>query len=1445
GRANREVISFDLSDAAFSEKAANDGSISGVLKIYLTGDKFASPGSDLTFGVDYLIPSLPPSFTPTLTQAADGTTAYLTLTGSTTDHNDVDDLTALSITWQPSAFSDASTATILNTLGGTFTIDFDADLIPSIDYAIPVNISSFKDNVSFDVSSEELNATDVTFSSDGMKFYLLGNTSDNIFEYTLSSPFDIQTAALTATFNLTFEENFPTGLALNASGSRLYVIGSTSDLVHEIILETPYDLSTAALSGVVLDISGEETTPTGITFSQNGNFLYIIGSATDNIYQYDLTSPYDLSTASFSGKIANVGDDVLAPSNLRINRTGTQVFVSGTSTDRIFTYNLGIAFDIGTATFSNESISLAAIDNVPEGFDIDPSGTRLFVIGTQFDRVYEFSTVNFAFQEQSANDGSVAGSLLVFPEGDRFALTSGSLTEATDYTIDNLPAGLIPDLEVFNNGDYAVLTLTGNATANDNADDLSSLRFTFLDAAFSSLVAADLADAVAAESNLGINFTINPVPAISYSLPVLITTARQEDSFPFTSEDTTPNAITFSNDGTRLYMLGNTSRNIYEYLLSTAYDITTASLNSQLDFSFEETVGNGITFNREGTKLFIIGSFRDDVIEYQLTEPFELNTASLTGVRFNVNSEDATPVDVTFSKDGMRMYMLGSTNDNIYQYDLPAPFEVSGATYGGVSQSVTSTAIAPTALQFNENGTRLFVVGTSSDRLHSYSLSIPFDLATMADEELDINLSAVDNFPNDIFIDPTGTKLFMVGLQNDELYSFNLTETAFWEKEANDGSVEGSLQINITGDTFTNQSGFLTDVTDFTVENIQVGLVPSIAVSADGTFATLTLSGNSTLHDDANDESELVITFSNSAFAGGDATAITKAIGGSSGFALDFTANEKSLNYSINPDMTTAEHTDNFFVGNEESNATGLAFNNDGTRMYISGSSTDQVYEYILSVNFEVTTAVFSTSLNTFSEELGISHITFNRSGSRLYLTGQNSKKVHEYLLEEPFVLSSAAYTGTNFDISSQVTAPTGFTFNRAGTGMYVLGTSTDNLYRYNLSIPFDISTAVFSGDVLDISGQFLSANDISFNENGTIMYITGNNNRQLGTYNLSTPFDINTAVFAGNSINFLDQDNSPQSMVFEPSGTKLFMLGATEDSVYTYQFSDIAFAEPALNDGSVEGEILIGITGGSFTNTGGQLSDYTIDNLPEGLIPELTVSDDGLSASLVFTGNATEQAELNSLSNIQFSFGNASFLDADATSYTNASGFPADFQLLFTGPLPPLNFQLIEVSQTQIDLDWTDQAEDETEYAIFRSDGDNLGFVEIATVAADETSYSDISITADNSYFYYVVTRNADGDSSPTQEKAASTLISPGNALAFDGLDDFVSVSDLNALSGNFTLEAWVRYTGSGVGFETIIEFGNDNPWLGLSAGSLNAFGFLTDPNEFLTDVWKHVAVS
>ena len=68
------------------------------------------------------------------------------------------------------------------------------------------------DSVSFSTASQDANNSAFGLNPDGTKMYAAGNVSDNVYQYTLSTAFDLSTASYgSVSFNLTGLQNLPFG----------------------------------------------------------------------------------------------------------------------------------------------------------------------------------------------------------------------------------------------------------------------------------------------------------------------------------------------------------------------------------------------------------------------------------------------------------------------------------------------------------------------------------------------------------------------------------------------------------------------------------------------------------------------------------------------------------------------------------------------------------------------------------------------------------------------------------------------------------------------------------------------------------------------------------------------------------------------------------------------------------------------------------------------------------------------------------------------------------------------------------------------------------------------------------------------------------------------------------------------------------------------------------
>mgnify|MGYP000058880810 CR=1 FL=1 len=82
--------------------------------------------------------------------------------------------------------------------------------------------------------------------------------------------------------------------------------------------------------------------------------------------------------------------------------------------------------------------------------------------------------------------------------------------------------------------------------------------------------------------------------------------------------------------------------------------------------------------SNDGTKMFIVGNSGDDVNEYTLSDDFDVSTASFVDA-FSVQSQETTPTEIAFDPSGRYMFIVGDQGNDVNVYKLSENFDVSTA----------------------------------------------------------------------------------------------------------------------------------------------------------------------------------------------------------------------------------------------------------------------------------------------------------------------------------------------------------------------------------------------------------------------------------------------------------------------------------------------------------------------------------------------------------------------------------------------------------------------------------------------------------------------------------------------------------------------------------------------------------------------------------------------
>ena len=215
---------------------------------------------------------------------------------------------------------------------------------------------------------------DLIFNDDGTKMYTLGYVTSfsgkNIFQYTLSVPFDVSTATTSVNDYINVGGSFTTdneAIRFNNDGTKLFVLYDATiqnhrSTIYQYTLSTPYDITSTVTEGAYYRIGDLMDDFRAFLFNDDGSKMFI--SQISSIYEYTLRVPFDTSTASKTSEdwwatnnsygISNYGSSSNI-TGMQYNNDGTKLFTVHQKstvghTAKIVEWSLSTAYDPMTAS---------------------------------------------------------------------------------------------------------------------------------------------------------------------------------------------------------------------------------------------------------------------------------------------------------------------------------------------------------------------------------------------------------------------------------------------------------------------------------------------------------------------------------------------------------------------------------------------------------------------------------------------------------------------------------------------------------------------------------------------------------------------------------------------------------------------------------------------------------------------------------------------------------------------------------------------------------------------------------------------------------------------------------------------------------------------------------------------------------------------------------------
>ncbi len=169
--------------------------------------------------------------------------------------------------------------------------------------------------------------------------------------------------------------------------------------------------------------------------------------------------------------------------------------------------------------------------------------------------------------------------------------------------------------------------------------------------------------------------------------------------------------------------------------------------------------------------------------------------------------------------------------------------------------------------------------------------------------------------------------------------------------------------------------------------------------------------------------------------------------------------------------------------------STGMSISRDGTKMYlISDQAVSNVIEYDLTIPWEITSASYVANFSIQSEEITPRGFSLSPDGTKYYVVGAAGTDINEYNMTVAYDITSSVYS-TTYDLDSKSASPEGIMFSEDGTKMIICG-AIRNLFEYNLSKPWLVGTGVWS-QTRSVVAEVGGVGDCYFKPDSTRFYVT------------------------------------------------------------------------------------------------------------------------------------------------------------------------------------------------------------------------------------------------------------------------------------------------------------------------------------------------------------------
>lgn len=219
-----------------------------------------------------------------------------------------------------------------------------------------------------------------------------GASDDLVFRYALSTAYLASTHGTGAGVSVASGETVPLAFTISEDGTKFYIAGNPAGntTIYQYGTGTAHRTELGSYDSTSLDVNGTlGSTCSGLFINAAGTVMY--ASNNGAIYQFTLSTPLDISTGSYASKSLNVSGQIGNCQDFTFTSDGKNLIALDGNDDTLYQYNLATAWDVSTAAYAGKSLNVTSTENTATGCCISDDDNSLYIIGQQHNDVFQFT----------------------------------------------------------------------------------------------------------------------------------------------------------------------------------------------------------------------------------------------------------------------------------------------------------------------------------------------------------------------------------------------------------------------------------------------------------------------------------------------------------------------------------------------------------------------------------------------------------------------------------------------------------------------------------------------------------------------------------------------------------------------------------------------------------------------------------------------------------------------------------------------------------------------------------------------------------------------------------------------------------------------------------------------------------------------------------------------